>query len=76
MGATVLGQTRIGRGCLVAAGAVVPPGLIVPDGMCVMGVPGKIVRPVRDEERAYMARLTTHYVALAERYAAGEFARR
>ena len=76
MGATVLGGTRIGKGCLIAAGAVVPPGLIVPDGQCVMGLPGKIVRPVRDAERAYMASLTRHYVALAARYAAGEFERR
>lgn len=76
MGATVLGQTRIGRNCLIAAGAVVPPGLVVPDGHCVMGVPGKIVRPIKDAERAYMAALTEHYVRLAERYASGEFARR
>src|SRR5256885_4221503 len=27
MNATVLGRTRIGRQCLIAAGAVVPPGL-------------------------------------------------
>jgi carbonic anhydrase/acetyltransferase-like protein (isoleucine patch superfamily) len=76
MGATVLGETRIGKRCLIAAGAVVPPGLVVPDDHCVMGVPGKIVRPVRDAERAYMAKLTEHYVRLAQRHAAGEFARR
>jgi carbonic anhydrase/acetyltransferase-like protein (isoleucine patch superfamily) len=76
MGAKVLGQTRIGRRCLIAAGAVVPPGLVVPDDHCVMGVPGKIVRPVRAEEKTYMQRLTSHYVRLAERYAAGEFIRR
>lgn len=76
MGATVLGGTRIGKGCLIAAGAVVPPGLIVPDGHCVMGVPGKIVRPVRDSERAYMTRLTTHYVTLAQQHVDGAFARR
>ena len=72
MGATLLGRTRIGRGCLVAAGAVVPPGLEVPDGMAVMGVPGKIVRPVRDEEIAYMRSLTEHYVQLAQKHVAGE----
>src|SRR5215212_3898762 len=54
MGAKLLGRTRIGRGCLVAAGAVVSPGTQVPDGMVIMGVPGKIVRPVKDEERKYM----------------------
>src|SRR3954463_1213061 len=72
MGAKVLGRTQIGRECLIAAGAVVPPGLEVPDGMVVMGVPGKIVRPVKEEERKYMRWLVPHYVELAEKYARGE----
>lgn len=70
MGAVVLGHTKIGRGCLIAAGAVVPPGLEVPDGMVVMGVPGKIVRGVSEEDRAYLAKLPPHYVRLAQRHAA------
>lgn len=73
MGATVLGRSRIGKGCLIAAGAVVSPGLVVPDGHVVMGVPGKIARPVREEEVKYMRWLTTHYVELAEKYASGTF---
>jgi carbonic anhydrase/acetyltransferase-like protein (isoleucine patch superfamily) len=72
MGAVLLGQTKIGRECLVAAGAVVPPGLVVPDRMAVMGVPGKVVRPVKDDELKYMRWLTEHYVKLAERYVEGE----
>ena len=72
MGAVVLGRTRIGHECLVAAGAVVPPGLEVPDRMAVIGVPGKIVRPVREEELKYMRWLTSHYVELAEKYVRGE----
>src|SRR3954469_14407473 len=72
MGATLLSRTRLGRECLVAAGAVVPPGMVVPDRMAVMGVPGKIVRPVKDDELKYMRWLTTHYVELAERHARGE----
>src|SRR6187455_2055964 len=65
MGATLLGRTKIGRGCLVAAGAVVPPGLEVPDGMAVMGVPGKITRPVSEKERAYLLEIPPRYVELA-----------
>ena len=72
MGAKVLGRTQIGRECLIAAGAVVPPGLEVPDRMVVMGVPGKIVRPVKEEELKYMRWLSTHYVDLAMRYAMGK----
>jgi len=66
MGATLLGKTKIGKNCLIAAGAVVPPGLEVPDGMCVMGVPGKIRRETTDDEKKYMAHLPPHYVKLAQ----------
>jgi carbonic anhydrase/acetyltransferase-like protein (isoleucine patch superfamily) len=72
MGAVVLSRSRIGRGCLIAAGAVVPPGLVVPDGMVVMGVPGKIVRPVKPEELQYMKWLVPHYVELAQKYVDGK----
>jgi carbonic anhydrase/acetyltransferase-like protein (isoleucine patch superfamily) len=72
MGAVVLSRAKIGRGCLIAAGAVVPPDLVVPDGMVVMGVPGKIVRPVKPDELEYMRWLVPHYVELAEKYVNGE----
>jgi carbonic anhydrase/acetyltransferase-like protein (isoleucine patch superfamily) len=75
MGATLLSRTRLGRECLVAAGAVVPPGMVVPDRMAVMGVPGKILRPVKEEELKYMRWLTTHYVELAEKHVRGEIRR-
>jgi carbonic anhydrase/acetyltransferase-like protein (isoleucine patch superfamily) len=73
MGATVLSRSVIGRECLIAAGAVVPPDLLVPDRMVVMGVPGKIVRPVNEKDLEYMRWLRGHYVELAERYVRGEF---
>lgn len=72
MGSTLLGRTRIGRECLVAAGAVVPPGLEVPDRMLVVGVPGKIARPVTEKDLQYMRWLTTHYVGLARQYVKGD----
>jgi carbonic anhydrase/acetyltransferase-like protein (isoleucine patch superfamily) len=73
MGATVLSRSVIGKGCLIAAGAVVPPDLVVPDGMVVMGVPGKIVRVTKPEEREYMHWLSGHYVELAQKYVRGDF---
>jgi carbonic anhydrase/acetyltransferase-like protein (isoleucine patch superfamily) len=73
MGAKVLGRSVIGKKCLIAAGALVSPGMVVPDGHVVMGVPGKVIRPVKDEELRYMAWLTTHYVALAEKYVSEGF---
>jgi len=73
MGAKLLGRTEIGKECLIAAGAVVPPGLKVPDRMCVMGVPGKIVRAVTEKELEYMRWLAPHYLELAKGYAEGKF---
>jgi carbonic anhydrase/acetyltransferase-like protein (isoleucine patch superfamily) len=73
MGATLLSRSVIGQECLIAAGAVVPPDLVVPDRMAVMGVPGKIIRPVKDKELEYMRWLRGHYVQLAEKYLRGEF---
>jgi len=75
MGATLLGRSNIGKECLIAAGAVVSPGMIVPDGSVVMGVPGKIVRPVKESDLLYMRRLAKHYVELAQRYVNGDFQR-
>ena len=68
MGAILLSGTRIGQECLIAAGAVVPPGLEVPDRSLVVGVPGRIARPVGEKDLEYMRWLTMHYVELAERY--------
>jgi carbonic anhydrase/acetyltransferase-like protein (isoleucine patch superfamily) len=68
MKAVLLSGTKVGVECLIAAGAVVPPGLVVPDHMVVMGVPGKIVRPVKEEELKLMRFLTAHYVDLAEQH--------
>jgi carbonic anhydrase/acetyltransferase-like protein (isoleucine patch superfamily) len=73
MSATLLGKTKVGKECLIAAGAIVPPGLEVPDRMCVMGVPGKIVRPVTEKELEYMRWLAPHYLELAQQYAEGKF---
>jgi carbonic anhydrase/acetyltransferase-like protein (isoleucine patch superfamily) len=72
MGAILLSRSRIGRECLVAAGAVVPPDLVVPDRMLVVGVPGRVARPVGDKDLEYMRWLTGHYIELAERYVVEE----
>ena len=71
--ATVLDDCEIGRDCLIAAGAVVPPNTVVPDGSVVMGVPGKVVREIKPEERDYISYVVKEYVELARQHAAGQF---
>ena len=69
MGARLLGGTIIGEGAIVAAGAVVPQGVRVPDGMVAMGIPAKVVRETRDEEKAYLESVPRRYVELAKLHA-------
>ena len=66
--ATLLGRTRIGKRCLIAAGAMVPPGLVVPDDHVVMGVPGKVVRKTTDKEKQYLLKLPPHYLQLVTKH--------
>ena len=51
MGAIVMDNVVVGTGSFVAAGALVPPGRVIPPGSFVVGMPGRVVRPVRDAER-------------------------
>jgi carbonic anhydrase/acetyltransferase-like protein (isoleucine patch superfamily) len=62
IGAIVLGGARIGAGSLVAAGALVPPGKTIPSGVLVAGVPGKVVRELRDGDRAVLAHTPPSYL--------------
>jgi carbonic anhydrase/acetyltransferase-like protein (isoleucine patch superfamily) len=64
----VLDRASIGSHCLIAAGALVPPGKVIPDGSVVMGMPGRVVREVNDEDRTMMARIAEHYMARGARY--------
>jgi carbonic anhydrase/acetyltransferase-like protein (isoleucine patch superfamily) len=46
---------------VIAAGALVPPDKTIPDGSVVMGVPGKIVRQVDDDDLKMIANTAAHY---------------
>jgi gamma-carbonic anhydrase len=62
MGAILLNGCRIGRGSIVAAGTLVPEGMIVPPGSMVMGVPGKVRRPLTADEDASITWYADNYV--------------
>jgi carbonic anhydrase/acetyltransferase-like protein (isoleucine patch superfamily) len=72
MKAVVLSGCHIGRRSIVGAGAVVPEGTRVPEGSLVLGVPGKVVRPLREDEIARVVRNAASYVDLAAAYRRGE----
>jgi carbonic anhydrase/acetyltransferase-like protein (isoleucine patch superfamily) len=73
MGSVLLNGVVIGTGSVVAAGAVLREGMVVPPGSVVMGVPGRVVRPVDETLRARITETWEHYVAEAARHRAGNF---
>ena len=73
IGAIVLDDCEIGRGCLIAAGAVLPPGTMVPDGKVVMGIPGRIVRDVKESEQVYFREVNASYLHLGRLHAKGTY---
>jgi carbonic anhydrase/acetyltransferase-like protein (isoleucine patch superfamily) len=62
MGAILLNGCLIGSGSIIAAGTLIPEGMIVPPGSMVMGVPGKVRRPLTPEEDASIKSYAERYV--------------
>lgn len=50
MGATILDGAVIGEGSIIGAGALVSEGKVIPPRSLVVGVPGKVLREVTDEQ--------------------------
>lgn len=73
MGAILLSRTEIGPQCLIAAGTLITEGRRIPARSVVMGVPGKVVREVTDEDLRRTLDISAHYVEMAQRYARGAF---
>ena len=69
MHATILNGAVIGDGCLIAAGALVPENMQVPAGSLVIGVPGKVVRPVSAAQAAAIKANEEEYLELARAHA-------
>lgn len=68
MGAIILDDAKIGAYSLVAAGAVVTMGMEIPEGSMVAGVPAKVIRPLRDDERTFLAQSAQNYIDYVATY--------
>jgi carbonic anhydrase/acetyltransferase-like protein (isoleucine patch superfamily) len=75
MGAILLNRVRVGAGSIIAAGCVVLEDTQIPPGSLVVGIPGKVVRPVDAAQQASIQGNAARYVALAERHRSGAVAR-
>ncbi len=71
MGAVVLDGAIIGRGSIVGAGAVVAPGKIIPPYSKVMGIPGKVVATMTEDDEQERIKHARRYWNLAAQYIEG-----
>jgi carbonic anhydrase/acetyltransferase-like protein (isoleucine patch superfamily) len=68
MGATILNNSRIGTGSIIAAGAVVPEHTVVPPRTLWAGVPAKMRRELGDKDRALILEYAQNYLDYVEIY--------
>lgn len=68
IGATILNKVIIGKNSIIAAGTVVTPRTIIPAYSMVMGIPGKVVRQIGEEESSYLKEHAEGYVRLMKEY--------
>jgi carbonic anhydrase/acetyltransferase-like protein (isoleucine patch superfamily) len=62
----ILDGAVVGAESIIAAGALVPPGMRVPPRSLVMGIPGKVVREVTQEDMESARRTVESYIRSAE----------
>jgi len=67
MNAVIMDNAAIGANSIVAASSFIKAGEQVPDGVLIAGVPGRVVRALRDEEIAWKIEGTKTYQDLARR---------
>ena len=72
MGSVVLDGAELAEFVLVGAGALVPPGMKVPPRSLVVGVPGRVVRPLRESDLELLIRQSKEYEMLARDYMAAK----
>jgi carbonic anhydrase/acetyltransferase-like protein (isoleucine patch superfamily) len=68
MGAILLNGVVLGESCIVAAGSLLPEGAVVPPRSLVVGHPGRVRRPLTDEEVATIADYAARYAGYSRDY--------
>jgi len=71
MRATVLSGAVIERRCIIGAGALVTEKAVIPTGSLVLGVPGRVVRSLTEQEVNRVLENARIYLAYARAYSQG-----
>ncbi|MEN8150475.1 MAG: gamma carbonic anhydrase family protein [Planctomycetota bacterium] len=73
MGSILLTGSKVGEECIIAAGAVVTERCVIPPRSVVMGVPGRVVREITDDEVKDILWSVDHYVQRAREHEEGKY---
>jgi gamma-carbonic anhydrase len=68
IGSIVLDDVRVGAQSLIAAGSLLSPGTVIPPRSLVMGAPGRVKRPLTDEEVVGLEAFWKNYVDYVPKY--------
>lgn len=71
MNATVMNGAVIGQNCLIGAGAMVTEGKVIPDNSMVLGMPGKVIKTLGEQDRALLALSAQSYRDNYKRFVKG-----
>lgn len=71
MGSTILDGAIVRSRVMIGAGSLVSPGKELKSGYLYLGSPAKQVRPLREQELAYLEFSSRHYVELKNRHQSG-----
>jgi len=64
----VMNGARIGRSSLIGANTLIPEGKEIPEGVLVLGSPGKVVRDLKEEEKAFLLKVAQGYIDRSRLY--------
>ena len=68
IGSVILNGAKIGKNCIIGSKALVTEGMEIPDGAMVLGVPGKVIRILDDEEQSAVSLGAEHYIQNYKKY--------
>ena len=71
MGAILLDHAEVGQDSIIGAGALITEGAKIPPRSLVLGIPGKVVRGLKDEEVARIAQSARNYMGYVKDYRLG-----
>lgn len=68
MGAIVLNGAQIGENSIIGAGALVTERMVIPPNSLVLGIPGRVVKLVTDEQVARIRQTAESYIERGQAY--------